>query len=240
MSYMNNKEPILKKLNSRRMKSGYYDFNCYTTIQDYQNAFNKFKNENGRFPTVIDMNKSQYLPTSKTIQRKFGSIAVLREMIGLEGLNLDMRNGEQRVSLITQQYNQGFKVSDILYEEALKYYKEEQLPRYQPYLDKKKNISRSDFGVYDGDRHFYVDSFVPGHIESFLNSIIAKGKKFRKYGVEEEIYLVIGNMEMNEAWFERKEMEAYRARDVIKKLPKNIKVITFEKYLQLVANKFNN
>jgi hypothetical protein len=240
MSFMNNNKPILKRISSNRMKSGYSDFNYYATIEDYQNAFNKFKDENGRFPSTIDMDNSEYLPTSRTILRKFGSIKVLREMIGLEGLELDMRTGEQKRSLLSILNDNGMKSENILYEELLKHYEPMQIHRQEPYTDMIKNLSRSDFGIYDGDRHFYIDTFVPRHLQSLIGCANLKLNKFKKYNIDAEIYLVIANTEMNEAWFERKEMEAYRAKDLIKKFPPNVKIITFEKCLELIAKKFND
>lgn len=226
----------IKPIRTRNKSSvyAYPEFNNFATLEDYRNAFEKFKAENGRYPTVTDMDKTPYLVTSRTIQRNFeGGVKGLRSALGFTGSDLDQTTGPQRSSLTSLLNIDGVKIENELYFELTKEFGVEKVHRQEPYSNIIKNLARSDFGIYS-DRHFYIDVFIPSNDISLMNCVAIKLKKLKKHGIDQEIFLVIGNKAMDNKWFD----STPRARRILDRLPSNIKLITYEKCLSLIKNNF--
>ncbi len=71
-------------------------------LDDLKEGINRFHKENGRFPTVSDLDNIDYLPTARWIQIKFGGMVKVRKDLGYIDTNLGV--GKYR-SKIAQQVN---------------------------------------------------------------------------------------------------------------------------------------
>ena len=209
------------------------EFNNFKSLDDYKNAFNKFKNENGHFPNSHEIDETPYLPSSRTIQRKFsGGLREIRSLIGLD--EIDHRVGEQRSSCLRVFLNNSINIENEIYIKFLEYYSPEKVHRQEPYSKIIKNMARSDWGIYNHDRHFYIDIFTPKDIHSLQGCVLAKLRKFKKFNITSEVYLVIGNPEMNEEWV----IKNKKVQNLISRLPSHVKIIPLNKCLSLIENKF--
>ncbi len=54
------------------------------TLDDFKIGIDRFYLENGRFPTVSDLDCIDYLPSSRWIQMKFGGLVKVRKDLGYE------------------------------------------------------------------------------------------------------------------------------------------------------------
>lgn len=215
----------------------YKEFNFFSSIQDWRNAFEKFKTENGHYPSAPEIDITPYLPTSRTIQRRFpGGLRELRKEIGLNGDEIDYRTGELRSSLCSKLNEQSIASEDDLYYLLSKKFGPEKIHRQEPYTDKIKNLTRSDMGIYINNRHFYIDIFVPYNSKSLYGCVGAKLRKFKKYDIKPDVYLVIGNKEMNETWINH--YNQFNIKRLIERLPSHIKLITYEKLMDLINKDF--
>ena len=57
------------------------------SIQKIKEGFEKFERDNGRLPTAPEIDKLDYLPSSRQIQRKFGGLEKLRQVLGYKDTN---------------------------------------------------------------------------------------------------------------------------------------------------------
>jgi len=80
---------------SHRRNKEIEKYNYFASIDDYKKAFEDFKSSNGHYPSSKEIDTCPYLPTSRTIQRKFFSLKLLRTQIGLTGIEIDKRKGFQ-------------------------------------------------------------------------------------------------------------------------------------------------
>lgn len=68
-------------------------------IGKIKNGFERFLKENGRLPTAREIDKINYLPTSRTIQREHGGLEKLRISLGY--FTSHFGKGENRSKIAT-------------------------------------------------------------------------------------------------------------------------------------------
>src|SRR5437870_8408763 len=69
------------------------------TKENLLSGLNKFYSEFGRYPTALEIDTYEYLPTSRHIQRAFGGLVRLRSELGLE--IADYTKGQTRSAMAT-------------------------------------------------------------------------------------------------------------------------------------------
>ena len=62
-------------------------------------AFDRFIAENGRLPTAPEVDKTEYLPSARQIQRRFGGLRQLRRLLNYE--ITDFGSGRSRSRIAT-------------------------------------------------------------------------------------------------------------------------------------------
>lgn len=187
------------EIRGRNLKSvfSYLQYNSFSDIADYRKAFEDFKTTNGHYPTVQDIDKSNYIPSSRTIQRKFGGIKTLRKLIGLADEDIDQRSGTQRLSRITEMGERSFENENEIYKKLCTKYGEKNVHRQSPYNNDR--IFRTDFKVYlpDGTKKC-IDVFYPADRISLLGCINSKQKKVEQLETNDIIYFVVMNKEITQ------------------------------------------
>ena len=58
--------------------------NEHWTLEKIREGFERFRVEHGRLPIAPEIDKLDYLPSSRQIQRKFGGLEKLRADLGYE------------------------------------------------------------------------------------------------------------------------------------------------------------
>lgn len=194
-----------------------------------KNQWESYKESHGVYPTsqVIDMDKS--MVSTKTIQRRFGSLANVRQTLGSSILNFSA--GESRSDTARKCMARSFfdeiEVSNFLY---LYFGKRPNVVKQETYCD--TSATRADMGVYHKDGHFFVDSFSASDRYSLLGCINHKQGKIKSLDIQDTVYYVSANDEV---------ISQETIDGVLKskknKLPENVKVLTYKNF-QLECSNF--
>lgn len=152
------------------------------TVQKYKLAIERFITEKGHEPTALDFDSTDYLPSARTIQRKYGGLPKFRSQLGLN--TMDFTKGSVRAKKAKQ------SMDDCLIDETELY----------KLLVKKygvKNVSTparifancgmtADFRLDIGNTIYLIDVFKPNSTHSFKGCVAIKNKKYLKD--EESMY----------------------------------------------------
>lgn len=144
------------------------------TLEELSAGLAKFFTDKGRYPTGPEVDTYPYLPSARSIERRFGGIVKLRQTLKLDS-QADFRTGQHsidRAHLIGQRAHQTENtVNDFL----VGRFGKEFVHREYLFVDDKR--TRADFFVYDKSGGFCVDVFYPGskrNLQGCLNSKLNK------------------------------------------------------------------
>jgi len=167
-------------------------------------------------PTAPEVNESDYLPTSRYIQKRFGGLVNLRKRLGYRDTHLGA--GKNRSRIAKQSYRRGRDAELELETELSAYFG-------KPFVHVERPIGkrriRLDFYVFAPGGNFGVDVFTAS---SFKNLITHVNIKLPRYeGFREDLYLVpIGD-------FHQAQLDNYIKRRK-KAFDKNIHLMTLESF----------
>ncbi|OHA59279.1 MAG: hypothetical protein A2370_01885 [Candidatus Vogelbacteria bacterium RIFOXYB1_FULL_42_16] len=155
------------------------------TIEELSAGLEKFFSDNGHYPTAPEVDRYQYLPSARSIERRFGGMIQLRQTLKLGG-QIDFRSGQHsadRAHLISER---GHSTEKIVYDFLVERFGKEFVHREYFFVDDKR--TRADFFVYDKNGGFCVDVFYPGskrNLQGCLNSKLDKyaSEYMRQYPV---------------------------------------------------------
>jgi hypothetical protein len=139
------------------------------TLQNIKEAIERFKREYSYYPSTVDFDKTDYLPTSKMIQRSFGGISKLRSDLGLDA-TLDYRKGKVRSSKARQTYSQAIKFEEEFYKFLIT-----KIPEVKVHEHKILRPGRvcCDFFIYTNDtKGIAIDIFYARIFFQFLELLI--------------------------------------------------------------------
>lgn len=210
------------KITARNVKNGCAQFNWYASLDDYRIAIEHFATENGKYPSSTDFDASTYLPTSKTIQRKFGSIKKLREAIGFSGEDVDQRTGTQRSLKALELGINAFDLENNVYKHLLEKYKESSIHRQSPYT----TLSRRSCDFKIGD--IFIDIFYPVDKHSLHGCINAKQKKLSTLNITQPVIFVVMNEDMTQDFIDNVVINKKNS------IPHNIKVMSYATFKKVV------
>lgn len=203
------------------------EFNFFISYQDYRNAFEKFRLDSGRYPTATDIDKIPYLPTSRTIQRKFGGLKELRKLIGLSGDDLDQRSGAQRATVVVEMGLRSFNDENMVYKTLINKYGKQAIHRQAPYCDTR--LLRTDFKIHTPNKsRLFVDIFYPRNKYSLLGCINGKQNKLKSIKLKDQIIFVVMNKTMTQGFIDNLVLNKKN------QLPPNIKVVNYETFINVV------
>ncbi len=154
-------------------------------LEELRDGLENFNTKYGRYPTAPEIDSYPYLPSARTIERKFGGVVGLRKTLGLDTQN-DLREGEHSSKRASTISVRAHKVEQEVYTYLEKLFGRQFVHREYFFLDDKR--TRADFFVYDNSSGFCVDVFYPSdrrNLTGCLNSKIAKyqGLQMNQYPV---------------------------------------------------------
>jgi hypothetical protein len=196
---------------------------------DIKEGLERFYNDHGKYPTAAEIDSSQYLPSSRTIQRSFGGLVAFRKNIKLSGQS-DFRSGEHSRERAATISKRAHLMEAKVYKYLQEAFSKEFVHREYFFTDDKR--TRADFFVYDADKGFCVDVFYPNSRQNLIGCLNSKLDKYidkymRQYPV---IYL-----QMND------EIEQDVLDDVIKskkrKLPQGQYLMTWNTFQKFCKSK---
>lgn len=192
------------------------------TLEELKSGFEKFKEEYKRLPTSREIDKLSYLPTSRSIQRTFGGLEVVRKKLGYDIHHFG--KGAYRSEIATTINAAGLKVEQYLEKFLVSMFGE-------PFVHTEKRIGtykqRVDFFVYNASRNFAIDVFLPKDMFSMASEINIKWKKYHDIDTE-IIFVVSGNYPQD--------LVNKIVRNRKNKLPKNITVQNIETLKMRMGN----
>ena len=164
------------------------------TLDNILEGFRHFYKENNRWPIGLEVDKYEYLPCVRIIEKKFGGITNIRKLLGLK--QDDYRFGDIRSRKAKEIGKRGFLLEQKVYEILIALF-------HEPYVHNQSRVVvgdsitsfRVDFNVYHKDGKFAVDVFHPaGDKVRFSNKIAYKYTLYRNFPYK--IYLCIGNLDI--------------------------------------------
>lgn len=161
-------------------------------IEELKAGLENFYEKHGRYPTAPEVDTHPFLPSARSIERRFGGLVEIRKILGLD-TQADFRAGahsSKRAYMInTRAHQNEQEVYTFLIERFGKHF----VHREYFFLDDKR--TRADFFVYDKMGEFCVDVFYPKdrrNLTGCLNSKLMKyiGSQMNQYPV---IFLQMNN-----------------------------------------------
>ncbi len=154
-------------------------------LEELKAGLENFNTKHGHYPTAPEIDAYSYLPSARTIERKFGGVIGLRKALRLDTQS-DMRKGahsSKRASIINVR---AYKVKQEVYTYLQKLFGGQYVQREYFFLDDKR--TRADFFVHDSSNSFCVDVFYPSdrrNLTGCLNSKLSKyqGLQMNQYPV---------------------------------------------------------
>jgi len=154
-------------------------------LKELESGLEEFLKTNNHYPTGPEVDRYEYLPSARSIERRFGGIVALRKQLGLKCQD-DYRTGAHSVARAKKINNRAHKVENEVYEFLCKRFGRELVHREYFFTDDAR--TRADFFVYDRDGSFCVDVFYPSdrrNLTGCLNSKLHKyaSEHMRKYPI---------------------------------------------------------
>lgn len=198
-------------------------------IEKIKEGLDRFLIQNGRLPTSPEVDKLEYLPSSRQIQRKFGGLEKLRSILGYEDTHLG--KGKYR-SAISIRSNLNGRNAEIELEKILKDKFHEVFVHTEKIFDDSKN--RVDFYIYCPDGNFGIDVFHTQTMRDLQKNINIKINKYKNFPCQ--LFLVVAGDN-----FKQEELDGY-TKQKKKVLNDNTTMLTLNTLYKLIESKrsYNN
>lgn len=199
------------------------------TAEKIKEGFDRFIKENGRLPKSLEIDKVDYLPNRKFIERNFGGLEKLRGKLGY--LDTHFGKGKFR-SEIAHRVNTSGRNIELALEKLLKDKFGEVFVHTEKIFDNTKN--RVDFYIYSPSGNFGIDVFGTETMHTLQTNMSAKLSKYSSF--KERLFFVVANDS-----FSQTDLDSYSIRKK-KILPMNAKIITvnsLEKFFLEMKAYFN-
>ncbi len=194
------------------------------TLEKIKDGFERFQKKYGRLPASQEVDKFEYLPSSRQIQRLFGGLPQLRKLIGHKDVYLS--KGEHR-SKIGFESNQRSRISEARLRDILYAKFHEPFVHLEKPIDTEKKL-RADFYVFNPIENFSVDIFTTETPHDLSSNVYIKVRKYSH--LKEKMYLVLFSKKLTEGdvslLVERKKI----------KFPENIELITMDNFIKKVLS----
>jgi hypothetical protein len=153
-------------------------------------GFEKFRKVHHRLPRAHEVDTLPYLPSARTIQKRYGGLKALRERLGYT--DTDFGAGGFRSEIAHTVGTRGRQL-EIELEVALRDIFGEQSVQTEKVFNGRQRV---DFYIYTPSGNFGVDVFFPATLRTMQNNINIKMKKYQYF--TEPLYLVVANPEIRQ------------------------------------------
>ncbi|MBM3261649.1 hypothetical protein FJY93_04515 [Candidatus Kaiserbacteria bacterium] len=163
------------------------------TLDELKSGLAHFYKEHGKYPTATEVDAYPYLPSARSIERRFGGLVNLRTQLKL-GSNADFRTGEhssRRAHLIN---DRAHKTEQVVFDFLTKRFGRQFVHREYFFTDDHR--TRADFFVFDDGDGFCVDVFYPNSIRNLTGCL---NLKLNKYASEMLTKYPVIFLQMNES-----------------------------------------
>ena len=136
----------------------------------------KFFKQYGHYPTATEVDDCDYLPATRTIERRFGGLVAFRKDLHI-GSQTDFRFGEHSSKRAFTINTRAHKVEKEVYEYLVKRFSTQFVHREYFFTDDKR--TRTDFFVFDADKGFCVDIFFASSLRNVSGCLNSKLSKYQ-------------------------------------------------------------
>jgi len=158
-------------------------------IEAIRTGMEKYKEIYSHYPHTLDFDKVDFLPSSKLIQRNFGGIVKLKELLGLD-CDKDGTKGEYRSNIARRTWNDAVGYEQQFYEFLIS--KKPEISVHEHKILRPGNIC-CDFFVYTSDREgFAIDIFYAQDLFSLSRIVYLKNKRYNKLNFP-VYFVLVGN-----------------------------------------------
>lgn len=161
------------------------------TKEKIHKAFERYIREHGRLPTALEVDTTDYLPSSRHIQREFGGLKMFRASLGYPDSNFAA--GTYR-SKIAHRVNHRGRTSELELEDQLRDRFGEVFVHTEKVFSDRK--TRVDFYVYTPEGNFGIDIFYPDNMRTLQSNLNIKMKKYDDFS--DTLFYVIANNEIDQ------------------------------------------
>lgn len=176
--------------------SGISKWRVSWSLENVLEGFKEFDKIYGHYPNQEEIDECQFLPSIKTIERKFGGIINIRSLLGLPEIGLS--RGQNRSKIAAKIGARGFELEESTYRLLVEKF-------HEPFVHKESRITinnerrsvRVDFLVFHKKGKFAVDVFYPKEgRKSLANNVAVKYRVYKNFPFK--VYVVVGNPIFNE------------------------------------------
>lgn len=175
--------------------------------------FNNFYKQTGKYPTAQEIDSNKYMISTRTIQRRFGGLVKVRELLNIPITNFT--KGNTRSLKAKYCLERGLNLEDEVLEILKKKFPIQTIHQQAIYFDNY----RSDFLVYNKTKDFYIDVFYTENIDNFNGILNLKLNKY-SYIKDNPIYFIVKGVKYTDIKDKLKNKLRY--------IPNNIKIISIE------------
>lgn len=147
-------------------------------------GLDRFNQENGHYPTALEIDKTSYLPSSRQIQRRFGGLISFRKLAGHEVS--DFGSGSGRSGIATRAGARGLSGEREVEKILIELFGEEFVHVEKRWGSLKQRL---DFFVYNPKNNFAVDVISASSIHSLIVNLNIKIPRYS--GFPHELYFVV-------------------------------------------------
>lgn len=161
------------------------------TLEEVGSGCELFYASHKRYPTATEFDEYDFLPSSRTIQRKFGGLVQLRSELKLKG-QIDFTKGEyssKRAHMISKRAH---ILEKEIYEYLVSIFGRKFVHREYFFMDDKR--ARTDFFVYFTSGNFAIDIFYPANRHNLIGCL---NSKIRTYSSQIMLQYPIIFLQMN-------------------------------------------
>lgn len=196
------------------------------TAENLKIGFEKFASKHQRLPTANEIDRLNYLPSARQIQRRFGGLENLRKTLGYSETHFGkgVYRSKYMIGLLNRARNEEAALETLLQQKFGEIF----VHREKPFAG-----VRVDFFVYTINGNFGVDIF---YTDLFINvqKIINIKIQTYKYFSSDLYYVAVGNKKE----YGQEELDEYaNFRKNERRMPPNHHIVTLEKFLEVIGSK---
>jgi hypothetical protein len=154
-----------------------------------EKGFDAFKGEFGRYPTGPEINTYPHLPSCKQLERRFGGLVELRQLLGHEITNFSA--GESRSKIAASVGYRGRVAENDLEKILIKRFGLPFVHTERRFSQENKN--RIDFYIFSPSGNFGVDIFYTETARSLWGNIDHKLGRYKDFPREDTLIFACAN-----------------------------------------------
>jgi len=190
------------------------------TMEQIKSGFIEFYIKYGHYPTAPEIDKFEFLPSARSIQRSYGGVKKIRSELGLNIGYTDCTSGKIRSKMASKINKRGMEAEKEIEKLLIEHFGKEFVHIEKPFGTSKERL---DFYIFSKNYEFGVDVFFPNSFENLTKIVNSKQKK---YGfLNFDLYMISMNHELDQGGIDTKIMNKKI------KISNNIKVLNKNNFI---------